>query len=107
MSQNNLQQETQMLLEGWEINGASLEIKRGKEVIKLRRKEFELLQFLLNHRNKVVNKHAILEYVWNYDMQAQSNTLEVHMANLRQKLHQKTSRKIIQTVHGAGYRLLV
>jgi two-component system OmpR family response regulator len=102
----NAQLEPQFILEGWEINGMTLEMKRGNETIKFRRKEFELLQFLLNHRNKVVNKHAILEYVWNYDLQAQSNTLEVHMANLRQKLHQKTSKKIIQTVYGAGYRLI-
>ncbi len=83
-----------------------IETEPGRR-IKLRKKEFQLLYFLINNPNKVINKHALLELIWNYDLYTQTNTLEVHMSNLRKKLHSLVEHPMIQTVHGAGYRLVL
>lgn len=74
--------------------------------IQLRLKEFQLLIFLYNHRNKIVNKTSLLELIWNYDLYSSTNTLEVHISSLRKKLESCSTQKVIQTVHGAGYRLI-
>lgn len=87
------------------IHPSRLEAIRGQESIRLRKKECELLQFLARNPNKVINKNFLLEYIWNYDLQANSKTLEVHMSNLRRKIDGKYTKKLIQTVHGTGYKL--
>jgi len=72
----------------------------------LRPKEFQLLLFLLRNRNKVINKTFLLEVLWNYDIYTPTNTLEVHLSSLRKKLESVSPKRLIQTVHGAGYRLV-
>jgi len=79
-------------------------LRNGKNV-RLRKKEYQLLEFLAQNKNKVVNRHTILEYVWNYDVQAITNTLDVHISNLRKKIDSDYPKKCIQTVYGSGYML--
>jgi DNA-binding response OmpR family regulator len=74
---------------------------------RLRPKEFQLLLFFLNNRNKVINKSFLLEVLWNYDIYTHTNTLEVHLSSLRKKLEKFSSQRLIETVHGAGYRMIV
>ncbi|MFC1748038.1 winged helix-turn-helix domain-containing protein, partial [Pseudomonadota bacterium] len=71
--------------------------------IRLRKKEYDLLEFLVRNAGRVLNRLTILEYVWNYSIHANTNTLEVHVANLRRKIDSQ----IIQTIHGLGYKLNV
>lgn len=73
--------------------------------IPLRKKEFELLEFLARNKEKVINRLTILEYVWNYNTSVETNTLEVHMAALRKKLKKYSAHNFIKTVHGLGYML--
>lgn len=73
--------------------------------IKLRKKEYELLEFLARNSDRVINRLTILEYVWNYHANIETNTLEVHMAGLRKKIAKESPRKMIRTVHGFGYQL--
>lgn len=80
-------------------------IERGGKAVKLRKKEFQLLEFLARNKNKIINRHTLLEYVWNYNVQVMTNTLEVHMSNLRRKVDGDYSTKMLQTVHGLGYKL--
>ncbi len=77
----------------------------GREV-KLRRREFQLFNFLFNNINSVVHKCALLELVWDFADFSASNTLEVHLSTLRRKLKALTDRVIIETVRGVGYRLV-
>lgn len=77
--------------------------KKGTR-IKLRKKEYELLEFLAINKNKVINRHTILEYVWNYSSRSETNTLEVHVTALRRKIKEGLS-PTIATVHGLGYTL--
>ena len=71
-----------------------------------RRKEFQLLYFLYNNKNRVVSKHALLELIWNMDIYVNSNTLEVHLSSLRRRLIQAKSCLHIETIRGVGYRLV-
>lgn len=80
-------------------------VVRGGKSIRLRKKEYQLLEFLARNKNKVLNRHTLLEYVWNYNIQAMTNTLEVHISNLRRKIDIGYPTKILQTVHGLGYKL--
>ena len=81
------------------------EAYRGQEKIHLRRKEYQLLEFLMRNQHRVINRHTLLEYIWNYNTDAVTNTLDVHMSSLRKKVDGKKSRKIIRTIHGLGYKL--
>lgn len=77
--------------------------RRGKKIF-LRRKEYQLLEFLVMNKNRVVNRLTILEYVWNYSARVNTNTLDVHMATLRKKINRRSTK--IKTVYGIGYSLL-
>lgn len=78
--------------------------KSGQPLI-LRKKEYDLLEFLAMNKNRVLNRLTILEYVWNYSAAIETNTLEVHMAGLRKKIKDKLAPQI-KTVHGLGYSLM-
>ena len=80
-------------------------VRRSGKTIQLCKKEYQLLEFLARHKNKVMNRNTLLEYVWNYNVQSLTNTLEVHMSKLRRKIDADYSNKIIQTVYGLGYKL--
>ena len=64
----------------------SREVLMNDEKLPLRKKEYELLEFLAKNAERVINRLTILEYVWNYSIYANTNTLEVHIATLRKKL---------------------
>lgn len=79
---------------------------RGKP-LKLSRKEYLVLQYLLKHPNEALNRYKIMEQVWEQDpFSLASNTIDVHINNLRRKIGRPTSHKLIQTIHGTGYMLV-
>lgn len=78
---------------------------RNGRAIPLRRKEYELLEFMAKNKKKVLNRLTILEYVWNYGSQVATNTLDVHMASLRHKIRRSKVARMITTVYGLGYML--
>lgn len=82
--------------------------KDGAQEIKLSHKEFELLSFLFENRNKVVSRYDILEKVWGYEEQITTRTVDNFIARLRQKVEVNAEQpKVILTVHGAGYKMVV
>lgn len=95
----------QLYLSSLEIDPENQEVRRNGKPITLRRKEYELLEFLARNKGRVINRLTILEYVWNYSASAETNTLEVHMAALRKKIDRGHSLKLLRTVHGRGYKL--
>jgi two-component system, OmpR family, copper resistance phosphate regulon response regulator CusR len=86
------------------INTKSKEVSKNGQRVRLRKKEYDLLEFMAIHKDRVLNRITILEYVWNYNACIETNTLEVHMAALRRKLKAKFMPKI-KTIHGLGYKL--
>lgn len=87
------------------INLKTRQAYRKGEKLNLRKKEYQLLEFLAINKNRVVNRLTLLEYVWNYSLGMESNTLEVHMAGLRRKLRPDYTKTYIETVYGLGYKL--
>jgi two-component system OmpR family response regulator len=77
---------------------------RGEQV-ELTRREFAILEYLLQHPDDVMSKRDILEHVWDFDFDGDPNIVEVYVRRLRIKLHRDQS--VIETVRGAGYRLVI
>lgn len=80
-------------------------VRRGDIEIELQSKEFQLLECLLRHRGKVVTRSMLLEHVWNYHFDPQTNVIDVHISRLRQKVDKTFNVPLIETVRGTGYRI--
>jgi DNA-binding response OmpR family regulator len=78
---------------------------RGEAEVDLTAREMALLEFLLRHKGEVVSKGAILDHVWDYDFEGDSNIVEVYVGHLRNKLDRPFGRNALETVRGVGYRL--
>jgi DNA-binding response OmpR family regulator len=84
-----------------------LEAFEGENQIKVSHKEFEVLQYLVNHPNEVVDRHQLLEKVWGYESNPTTRTVDNFIVRLRQKIELNPNEpKIIITVHGAGYKYI-
>jgi len=73
--------------------------------INLTAKEFAVLEYLMRNAGRVVTKAMIAEHVWNFDLGAESNFIEVYIYALRKKIDAPYDRQLIQTMRGAGYRI--
>jgi two-component system alkaline phosphatase synthesis response regulator PhoP len=87
-----------------EVDFERSEARKGGQPISLAAKEFQLLRYLVNHRDRVVPREEILQKVWEYDSEVSSRTIDVHVGWLRRKLDNPQNPQHIQTVRGKGYR---
>jgi len=78
--------------------------RNGRELV-LTNREYALLEFFLHHVNQVVTRTMLAEHVWEHDFDPLSNVIDVHVARLRRKIDERTSRKLLQTIRGRGYML--
>ncbi|MBM3617878.1 MAG: response regulator transcription factor [Alphaproteobacteria bacterium] len=78
---------------------------RGGEEISLQSREFRLLEYLMRHKGQVVTRTMLLEKVWEYHFDPQTNVIDVHISRLRNKVDKGFDHPLIQTVRGAGYIL--
>ncbi len=78
--------------------------RSGKEIA-LRRKEFDILEFMLINRGRLVTRSMLLSHVWDSDNEPFDNTVDVHIKYLRDRIDRPFSSKLIKTVHGLGYRI--
>ena len=81
------------------------EARRGTQMIDLQPREFQLLEFLMRHAGQVVTRTMLLEGVWDYHFDPQTNVIDVHISRLRSKIDRGFDRPLLHTVRGAGYRL--
>jgi two-component system, OmpR family, response regulator len=81
------------------------QVRRGRESIYLTRKEFSLLEYLLLHSGSVVSRGAIMEHIWDINLDPFSNTIETHILNLRKKIDTPPRKKLIHSVPGRGYKI--
>ena len=86
------------------INLATREVKRGDEEIELTPREFNLLELLLRNPGRVYNRTQILDAVWNYDFDPNTNLVDVYIKRLRRKVDTQDP-PLIETVRGVGYRI--
>jgi DNA-binding response OmpR family regulator len=78
--------------------------RAGRE-IELQPKEYALLEYLMRNRGRIVSKTMIMEHVWDYNFDPQTNVVEVRICQLRDKLDRGFDHKLIKTVRGMGYVL--
>lgn len=81
------------------------EVRRQGEVINLQPREYKLLEYLMRHQGQVVTRAMLLEHVWGYHFDPQTNVIDVHVSRLRQKIDRDFATPLLITVRGAGYRL--
>jgi len=79
--------------------------RRGERVIDLLPREFRLLEYLMRHAGQVVTRTMLLENVWDYHFDPQTNVVDVHISKLRQKIESDSERPLLRTVRNAGYML--
>lgn len=81
------------------------DVRRAGERIDLQPREFQLLEFLMRHAGQVVTRTMLLEGVWDYHFDPQTNVIDVHMSRLRSKIDRGFDKPLLHTVRGVGYRL--
>lgn len=86
-----------------ELNLLSRKITRGNRELELKAREFQLLEYMLRHKGQVVTRTMLLECVWDYHFDPQTNVIDVHISRLRNKIDKELDTQIIRTVRGAGY----
>ena len=97
--------ETVLKVEDLEMDLLARRVSRGGKPIALQPREFKLLEYLLRHAGKVVTRTMLLENVWDYHFDPQTNVIDVHISKLRQKIDAGSPKPLLHTVRGAGYRL--
>jgi two-component system OmpR family response regulator len=83
----------------------SRKAQRGSRAITLQPREFKLLEYLMRHAGQVVTRTMLLENVWEYHFDPQTNVIDVHVSKLRQKIDVGSERPLLRTVRNAGYMI--
>lgn len=87
------------------VNLLTREVTRGNERIELQPREYALLEYMLRNKERIVSKTMIMEHVWDYNFDPQTNVVEARMCRLRDKIDKPFKKKLIHTIRGAGYVL--
>lgn len=103
---NNIAEDI-LKLDDLQMDTNSYEVTRARKQVRLTRKEFGLLEYLLRNKGRVIPRTALIEHVWDIHADLFSNTLETHILNLRKKIESPDKRKLIHTISGRGYKMAV
>jgi len=103
----SVQATTKLKVGELELDLLARTVSRQGRAIDLLPREFSLLEFLMRHAGQVVTRTMLLESVWDYHFDPQTNVIDVHISRLRHKLDKGFAHPMLQTVRGAGYRLSV
>ena len=88
-----------------EIDLLSRSVRRAGRSVPLQPREFRLLEYLMRHAGQVVTRTMLLENVWDYHFDPQTNVIDVHVSRLRAKIDRDFDRALLHTVRGAGYMI--
>ena len=102
---SGLSEPTRLTAGDLSMNLLTREVTRGGKKIDLQPIEFSLLEYLMRSSGRVVSKTMIMEHVWNYDFDPQTNVVEVRISRLRDKIDRDFDKKLIHTIRGVGYVL--
>jgi two-component system OmpR family response regulator len=97
--------ETSLKVADLELNLLARKAIRAGQNIDLQPREFRLLEYLMRHAGAVVTRTMLLEQVWDYTFDPQTNVIDVHVSRLRAKIDKGFDQPLIQTVRGAGYKI--
>jgi len=102
---SGLTEPTRLTVGDLSMNLLTREVTRGDRMIELQPIEFSLLEYLMRNAGRVVSKTMIMEHVWNYNFDPQTNVVEARISRLRDRIDRDFDRKLIHTIRGAGYVL--
>lgn len=85
------------------LDRLSRDVKRAGQPILLQPREFRLLEYLMRNAGQVVTRTMLLEHVWDYHFDPQTNVIDVHISRLRSKIEKGFDKPLLHTVRGAGY----
>ena len=89
------------------LNSGTRTVERGGLSIPLRRKEFAILEYMMQHPGTAVSRASLMHYAWDSNEEGWTNTIDVHIKHLRDKVDRPFPTSLIKTVHGVGYKLEV
>jgi two-component system OmpR family response regulator len=92
-----------LVVEDLTLDVVTRRVQRGGRAIDLQAKEFVLLEYLMRHPGRVLSKTMILQHVWDYGFDPQTNVVDVLVSRLRSKIDRDFPRKLIRTIRGVGY----
>ena len=104
-SQQTAAQETTLRIADLELDQLTRTVKRAGQTISLQPREFRLLEYLMQNAGRVVTRTMLLEQLWDYHFDPQTNVIDVHISRLRGKIDKGFETPLLHTVRGAGYRL--
>lgn len=96
---------THLKVGGLEMDLLARVVRREGRKIDIQPREFRLLEYLMRNANQVVTRTMLLEKVWDYHFDPQTNVIDVHVSRLRSKIDREFDKPMLHTVRGAGYRL--
>ena len=99
------EQETRYVVDGLVLDRLSHRVTRDGEPIQLQPREYRLLEYLMKHAGQVVTRTMLLEHVWDYHFDPQTNVIDVHVSRLRAKIDKNFDKPLLHTVRGAGYTI--
>jgi two-component system, OmpR family, response regulator len=102
---NNAAEPTLITVEKVSLDLLKREVTRSGKKIDLQRREFDLLEYLMRNSERVVSKTMILEHIWDYQFDPQTNVVDVLVCRLRNKVDRDFDNKLIHTIRGVGYVL--
>ncbi|MCX6786869.1 MAG: response regulator transcription factor [Candidatus Kaiserbacteria bacterium] len=88
-----------------EVDPLSHTVRRGQRAITLTPKEFAVLEILVSHKGHAVSRTTIQEHAWDYNFESMSNVVDVFIRSIRAKIDAEGEPRLIQTVHGIGYKI--
>jgi two-component system OmpR family response regulator len=97
--------ETKLTVGDLELDLLTRKVRRGAKPIELQPRELRLLEYLMRHAGQVVTRTMLLEGVWDYHFDPQTNVIDVHISRLRQKLDKGFEKPLLHTMRGAGYSI--
>ncbi len=101
----NEQQDTVLQVADLKLDQIKRQVTRGDTEIQLQPREFTLLEYLMRHAGQVVTRTMLLENVWDYHFDPQTNVIDVHISRLRRKIDRDFNPPLLHTIRGAGYSL--
>ena len=104
-SQGKTVTETTLTIADLEMDLLARTVKRAGTMIDLQPRDFQLLEYLMRHVGQVVTRTMLLEHVWDYHFDPQTNVIDVHISRLRAKIDKDFDTPLIHTIRGAGYKI--
>lgn len=102
---SSTQESTRLVLADLEMDLLRRTVRRAGVVVDLQPREFRLLEYLMRHADQVVTRTMLLEAVWDYHFDPQTNVIDVHISRLRQKIDRDHEVPLLHTIRGTGYLL--